>query len=178
MNNYTGGSIMQTTKQISKQISKPMTVGDSAVHGLLNGVAAGLVMAGFVLVVELAMGTPPLAVFGYFDAGNSGSPVVGALTHIAISAIYGVGFGISAIALARLVRSGMTPALWLAAGLVYAALLFGIAEGVILPRTRSPLADLPVWALATAHALYGLVLGWLTGRSREEEVPVARLHNQ
>jgi hypothetical protein len=65
---------------------------------------------------------------------------------------------------ARALGGRMNLALWLGMGAVYGLLLFAIAQGLILPRTNSPLAIVPVWVFGFVHVLYGIVLAWLLGR--------------
>lgn len=70
------------------------TIGDVAVDGLLAGMAAGLAMAGVVLVAGLLGGSGAAETLGRFDPGSDGSPVVGALLHLAVSGLYGVVFAL------------------------------------------------------------------------------------
>lgn len=151
----------------TKRMIKTMSVGDAAVEGLLSGIGAGIVMGAFLLAVELPAGVSPLTVLGYFDAGTAASPMVGLFTHIAVSGIYGVIFGIGAMIAARLFGARIQTGLWLALGLVYGLLIFGIAEGVILPSTHSPLQQVPLWAMGIAHGVYGIILAWLTTRNNK-----------
>ncbi len=150
----------------TKRIMKTMSVGDAAVEGLMYGIAAGLVMALFVLLVEWLSGVAPLTVLGYFDGGGNASPFLGAFTHIAVSGIYGVVFGMIAMVVARMFGARMTLGMWLALGILYGALIFVVAEWIVLPRTSSPLLEMPMWALAIAHFIYGAVLAALFGRNK------------
>lgn len=150
----------------TKRIMKTMSVGDAAVEGLMYGIAAGLVMALFVLVVEWLAGVAPLTVLGYFDGGGNASPFLGAFTHVAVSGIYGVVFGMIAMVVARMFGARMTLGMWLALGILYGALIFVVAEWIVLPRTSSPLLEMPMWALAIAHFIYGAVLAALFGRNK------------
>ncbi len=155
--------------ETSKQMWKRYRVGDAAVEGLMYGMVAGLAMAAFVILVEAVAGIAPLVALGYFDAGSAApnvSPVVGLFTHVAVSGIYGVVFGMVAMVVARMFGAQMTLGTWLALGVLYGALLFGIAESIILPRTNSPLAGMPMWAFALAHFVYGIVLAGLCARKK------------
>lgn len=145
---------------------KRVSVGDAAVEGLVYGIAAGVAMLAFILLVEWWVGVAPAAVLSYFDAGGNASALAGLFTHVAVSGIYGVGFGIAAMMVGRMAGARMSLSLWLALGILLGALLFAIAEWIVLPRTNSLLREMPTWALATAHFLYGLVLAWLMGRHR------------
>lgn len=155
----------------SKRASKNITTGDAAVEGLLNGIIAGVVMAAFVVLVGLMAGVSPLTVLGYFDMSSNvlragASPLLGFFTHIAVAGVYGVGFGILATGLTRALRTRMNNVTWVFLGVLYGALILVIAEWVILPRTSSALRELPLWAFATAHLLYGLALAWLIQRNK------------
>ncbi len=152
----------------SRRVVRRLNAGDAAVEGLLNGILAGVAMALLLVLVQAAGGVAPLAVLSYFDLGENASPFVGAFTHIAVSGIYGVIFGMVAAILARAIGERMSLAVWLLLGLGYGLLVFGVAEWIVLPRTLSPLRELPPWLFASAHVLYGLVLGLLAGRSRKE----------
>ncbi len=145
---------------------KETRVGDEAVEGLLSGILAGLVMAGGVVVLEMLGGVPPLNVLGYFDATQGASPWLGLFTHVAVSGMYGVVFGMLALGLAKRFGTRMSFALWLGAGALYGMLIFGIAEWVILPRSDSPLREMPLWSFALAHLFYGAVLAALWVRHK------------
>lgn len=153
---------METSKRIPQNIG----LGDAAVEGLMFGILAGILMGTFVLAVELVAGKTPGTVLGYFDVGSQASPVIGSFTHIAVSGIYGVGFGVLYLIVSRILGARTSSWIWLVLGALYGALIFGIAEGIVLPRTNSLLHELPVWVFATAHLLYGIALAWLTGRNQ------------
>jgi len=150
----------------TKRITQTMSVGDAAVEGLMYGIAAGLAMALIIVVSEWFIGVAPLTVLGYFDGGGNASPFLGAFTHVAVSGIYGVVFGMIAMVVARMFGARMTLGMWLALGILYGALIFVVAEWIVLPRTSSPLLEMPMWALAIAHFIYGAVLAALFGRNK------------
>ncbi len=150
----------------TKRITQTMSVGDAAVEGLMYGIAAGLAMALIIVVSEWFIGVAPLTVLGYFDGGRNASPFLGAFTHVAVSGIYGVAFGIGAMLVARMFGARMTRGMWLALGILYGALIFVMAEWIVLPRTSSPLLEMPMWALAVAHFIYGAVLAVLCARNK------------
>ena len=70
------------------------STGDAAVDGLLNGVIAGVAMAIYMLLMLLINNVPLGEIFSYFRSTTS-SPVAGTLVHLAVSAIYGVVFGLA-----------------------------------------------------------------------------------
>jgi hypothetical protein len=135
--------------------------GDVAVDWLLSGMAAGLVMAAYVLVAAWLGGEGPGVVLGRFDLTAGRSPLTGGLLHLATAAIYGLVF-------AFLLRS--VAAVWRAAprfawvlGLAYGLGLFALAWLWFVP-VGSPLRGVGAAHFAAGHALYGAVLGFLVGR--------------
>lgn len=145
---------------------REMRVGDAAVEGLLNGIIAGLVMGVVVIAIEMVAGANPFQVLTYFSVAADASPLLGLFTHVAVSGIYGVIFGIAAMLIARQIRVSSNLGVWLGVGIVYGLLILGIAKAIVLPQTTSPLRDLPIWAFGIAHIVYGVALGWLTHRSQ------------
>lgn len=141
---------------------KSKTIGDSAIDGLLAGIVAGLIMVLFLLVVGVLTGDALADVIGRFDPAGSGDLMTGSLTHVAVSATYGAVFGLSFLALARLrpasVRYG-----WLA-GLFYGLFIFAIARGAIWAGADTGLVGYSAAVLLLAHALYGVVIGFVIGR--------------
>ena len=138
------------------------TLGDTAVNGLLNGILAGAAMAAYLLVALGVGGESPADVLKHFGPeGGAASPLAGAVSHLAMSAIYGVVFALIWRLIAR-----RTPGrrLALLGGLIYAGILFAAAEFVLLPAANSPMLNIPVH-FGVAHGIYGLVLGLLTRRS-------------
>lgn len=145
---------------------KTVRVGDAAVEGLLNGILAGLAMGAWIVAVEWFNGIPPPTALGYFDPGENGSPLTGTILHLAVAGVYGLVFGILTALLLRL--SNAPPKKWWgpALGALYGLLIFGIAQGVVLPQTASALLALPLWTMLVAHLIYGLALGTLQLRVR------------
>jgi len=137
-------------------------IGDSAIDGLLGGIVAGLIMVLFLLVVGALSSDGLAEVIRRFDPKGSGDLVTGLLTHLAVSATYGAIFGLAFLALARLrpasVRYG-----WLA-GLFYGLLIFAIARGAIWAGANTGLVGYSAAVLLLAHALYGVVIGFVIGR--------------
>jgi hypothetical protein len=137
---------------------KHKTLGDAATHGLFAGLWAGAAMA-LVLGLGAALsggGIAPL--LAQLDIATRSSVVVGALAHVSVSVVYGGAFGIFIHLLPSLRRGPV----WLWGGL-YGLVLYGIA---LLAQTGGTLfAGLPAAAIVTAHAVYGLVLGWRVGRA-------------
>jgi len=141
----------------------PSSWGDTAVDGLMSGVAAGLLMAAFLLAAGLAGAQSWDSVLRQFDPGLTPAPLTGAVTHLAVSGVYGILFA----SLWRLVSHvwGGLPT-WLA-GAVFGLLLWLLAASVTAARANSGgafLQGIPPVELAAAHALYGLTLGWLMSR--------------
>lgn len=142
---------------MKQMVARNTTVGDAAVDGLLAGIVAGIAMATYLVVVSLL--GEGVAVLSRFDP-NGASPVVGTLMHLAVAGVYGVVFGI----FFNWIRRFNLPA-WLS-GLVFGLALFGVAVTIILPSSRSALAGIPMPHLGIAHAIYGLVIGFVIGRNQ------------
>lgn len=141
--------------------SRPASVGDAAVGGLLHGLAAGLAMAAFLVVAGLFHGQTPvntLAAFAVDGQPLASGALTGLLGHLATSGVYGLIWGLGW----RLIGSCTSVATWLG-GLIYGVLLWGIAQPLI-HSLGSSLTQIAPWALLGAHLVYGLVLGFLSGR--------------
>ncbi len=145
------------TNEVIKARTK--SSGDAAVDGLLAGLGAGLAMAVYLIVAGVLGGESPGLVLSRFAVGEIVSPLVGAISHLATSAIYGAVFGILVHVLPRRLPG------WLS-GLLYGVMLFMIAQFLILPGTDSPLREFSGAHFAVAHLVFGLGLGLLTHRKR------------
>jgi hypothetical protein len=132
------------------------TASDAIVAGLFAGLLAGLVMLVYLVITELMVGQPPLAVLGWFASGNHGLPLLGGLMHLAVSGVYGSFYGLIHYAIPARWRSRLPG--WLS-GMIYGLLLFVVAELFLLPGTGSPLLAIPAANFAVAHIFFGLVLG-------------------
>jgi hypothetical protein len=142
--------------------SEKVTAGDAAVNGLFSGMLAGAAMAAYLVVALSISGESPADVLSRFGSANGAtSPLVGAVSHLAMSAIYGIAF---ALIWRWIARRSNRKGLALAGGLIYAGCLFAIAESILLPATGSPLLDIPLH-FGIGHAIYGATLGLLARRS-------------
>jgi hypothetical protein len=137
-------------------------VGDAAVDGLFGGIAAGVVMAIYLGAYALISGEGLAVMFGRFAVGDGAPPLQGFVLHLAVSSVYGVIYGIVTKSILPAGRISRFASL---TGLLYGLLLFAVAKIVLLPMANSALLDIPFLHFAIAHALYGLVLGTLAGRS-------------
>jgi len=131
--------------------------GEAAVDGLLAGMVAGLAMALYLVLSGLLGGTGISESLAMFTPFGEPSPMMGLLSHLAVSAIYGALFGVLTAPL-----GGRLPG-WLS-GLVFGLLLIFVARLALLPETSSALAAVPAIHFSAAHLIYGLVLGLLIGR--------------
>jgi hypothetical protein len=144
----------------SKNISlKYDSLADRAIDGLFSGLLAGLLMGVVMVLGGLGVGENPGVLLQRFGAGQNPAPLQGAMIHLAVSGVYGVGFSLLYSAIPHRMRSLLLAGL---TGLGYGMLLMILAVNVILPGLQSALGELPVWLLATGHAFYGLILGWRT----------------
>lgn len=142
--------------------NRKKSIGDVAVDGLLAGMAAGVVMAVWLVLVGLVEGEGPAAMLGRFDPGAGGSPLIGALMHLAVAGFYGVGL---ALILRLLAGRGIATvrAVWLL-GAAYGLILWLAARLVVLPGLNQALGDIAALNFLAAHVLYGMALGFLLGR--------------
>lgn len=142
------------------------STGDAAVDGLLHGVGAGIVMAIYLIVIGVLMGTGVAATLSAFDLGEGTSPVRGALIHLAVAAIYGMLFSLiyRLIGRGRPIGRGGNVII----GLTFGLLMWLITQIAFAAGINVALSSLPAVHFAVAHALYGLTLGWLIGRALVE----------
>jgi uncharacterized BrkB/YihY/UPF0761 family membrane protein len=150
---------------------KDRTLADRAIDGLFGGLLGGAVMVGVMVIAGMVIGENALHILERFGVGQATTPAAGAMNHLAVSAVYGVGFSLLTILLPR--RTQQKIPAWLA-GLIYGALLMLLAVNVILPGARSALAELPLWVIGVGHAVYGIVLGqWAFPRIKRSPKPKA-----
>ena len=134
------------------------STGDTAVDGLLAGLAGGAAMALFLVVIGWLTGTPPQITLAYFATAQTGSWLTGLLAHLAVSAVYGVVFGLL-MGMGGRKRPSLWRWLWLW-GVGYVLVLWVLGLGVVLTAVASPLNQIPAWQFALSHLLYGLVAGY------------------
>jgi hypothetical protein len=132
-----------------------VSAGDAAVTGLFSGLQGGAAMAGIIVLFSILNGQG-LSYLGYFSAGEPIIPLVGLVTHLAVSSIYGMLYALGR-RLTGLDRRKLLPG-W-AAGLVFALGLWLIAVVLFLPAAKSLLLTLPWVVFLTGHIIYGLVVG-------------------
>lgn len=156
-----GGTPMVRTQKTVDE--RRQTAGDAAVDGLLAGAAAGIAMAAYLVVAGLLAGEGPAFVLARFDPARQGSPLLGAVIHLAVSAVYGLLFGLIYRLIGRGRLSGRTAGALI--GLVYGLVLLLLAQGLTLTGAGTTLREIPVAQFAIAHLIYGLVLGWLVARN-------------
>ena len=153
--------MVRTEKTVGE---RRQTAGDAAVDGLLAGAAAGIAMAVYLVVAGLLAGEGPAVVLARFDPAGAGaaSSLIGALMHLAVSAVYGLLFGL----IYRLTGRGRLAGRAAGAlmGLVYGLALLLLAQGLAVVSMGVPLREISAVHFAIAHLVYGLVLGWLVAR--------------
>lgn len=142
--------------------TKNYSLSDWAIDGLINGLVGGIAMLFVLTVLVLSSGGSPDGLLGSFSSVELASPVQGLISHLAVSSIYGVLYGV--LIWPVLLRLSSAKLLGWLGGVIYGALLLYLAQVAILPGTNSPLAQLPFGQWALGHAVYGLVLGVLFAR--------------
>ena len=138
------------------------SIGDAVVDGLLSGLLAGAVMGVFLVVVGLLNGASLGQTLGRFDPAGGGSPVAGALMHLAVSGLYGVGLALILRLLAG--RRGQWRRHGWLLGLAYGLVVWFVAQFALLPGLGIALAEIPLAQFIPAHLLYGAMLGYVLGR--------------
>jgi hypothetical protein len=132
--------------EFGTQTRRKVKTGDAAVNGLLAGLAGGAAMLVFLVIAGLLQGDQILGTLGAFAPSGDGNPFMGALAHIAVSAIYGAVFGVLMPFL-----SSRIP-FWIA-GASYGLLLFLVAKYLLLPGAGSVLLSIGSLRFGIAHAL-------------------------
>jgi hypothetical protein len=144
--------------QSKQQNIASKSLGDLAVDGLLQGLAAGAIMLALLLVVGMAEGVAPAAVLARFGLPGGATAVTGLLGHLAVSAVLGLVWG---VLYGSVLRRAPLPA-WVLGAAYGLALYVGAALFVV---NATGLADFAPWALLAAHLVYGLTLGLLSRRA-------------
>jgi hypothetical protein len=157
-----GGKPMVRTEKTAGE--RQRTAGDAAVDGLLAGAAAGIVMTVYLVVMGLLAGEGPAVVLARFDPSgpSAASPLLGAVLHLAVSAVYGLLFGLIYRLIGRGHLAGRAAGALM--GLVYGLALLLVAQGLTAVYAGAALREIPALHFALAHLIYGLVLGWLVAR--------------
>ena len=137
----------------STQFKERGSMGEMAVEGLFAGIAAGIAMLVYLLVSGMLTGVAASVMAGHFSIQVPPNPLQGALLHLAVSAIYGMLFGIIWIFAGRRISC------WVAA-VLYALAIYLLAVYVLLPSTGSPLLEIAPLHFGLAHLVYGLGLGF------------------
>ena len=102
--------------------------GDVAVDGLIAGVGAGILMAAYVVATGFVLGEGPGVVLSRFDPAVPPLPQIGILMHLAVSAIYGILFGLGERVI---IRGPLNATRSTSLGLLYGLGLFVLAEAVL-----------------------------------------------
>lgn len=144
--------------QSKRLVYNERKLSDLALDGLFGGLAGGVAMAIYLVIWGIVDRRGAVAVLGMFDPAMRGVAMTGALTHLAVSAVYGLLFGLIWWVAARL-RRGLVPA-WLF-GALYGLALLALAKSIVLPAAGSPLAEIPTLHFAIGHVIYGALLGFV-----------------
>lgn len=132
-------------------VAPDVTTGDVAVDGLLWGLGAGVAMGLYLILLSLANGEPAGAAFRSLGLPGASAFLTSLLGHLAVAGVYGA---VWALVYRWVLRRLPLPA-W-AWGLLYGAVLFGIAWLVALPAGVS---GAQLAHMLAAHLVYGAVLG-------------------
>lgn len=144
------------------QLRNDRGIGDTAVDGLIAGLMAGVGMAIYLVIAGLLSSQGLVETLGLFDPALASNALTGTVAHLAVSAIYGVVFGLIMTAVSKIWMSAFAWS-WLM-GLLYGLVLFGLARGMLLTAVNSPLLQVTSLHFALAHLVYGLILGYWLGK--------------
>jgi len=153
--------IVDMTRNLREQ-----TASDAAVDGLTSGLLTGAAMGLFLMAAGLAQGQSPATILGRFAiSGSAANPLEGVLLHLAVSAIYGILYGLLFWLGLRRWLSGRPSAWGALPGAAFGLLIWLAAEFILIPVSGSQAASFPAWQFALAHLLFGAILGWWVLRS-------------
>ncbi len=152
---------MKATKPAHPLSIPTKSYADSAIDGLLSGVAAGLAMALVLVAAGWLTGQTMGATLVRFTLEGAPQPATGALTHVAVSGVYGLLFGLGVRLVGGFRRAPKT--LWLL-GAGYGFGLWLFASLVFLTGAAPTMPDTPVILLLSAHLVYGITLGGMMSR--------------
>lgn len=128
-------------------------------HGLIGGAVAGVVMGAFAMIAMAISGDGffhPLELIGsiWWGAATTGASVivVGLLTHLAVAMILGLLYSY---------LFPFTKVEPVVQGVVYGAVVWFLAQIVVLPQVASYISDgFTVWMFLAAHLVFGVSLGF------------------
>ena len=140
------------------------STGEAAVLGLFSGLWAGLVMAGFLLLAIILGGAGFRDTLADFSLSESAGLWIAGLTHLAVSAVYGLAFGLIYVFISQ--RIGGEIPWWSATalGTAYGLILWLLAVYILLPGTSYTWYEISPSVLVGAHLVYGFTLGALINR--------------
>jgi hypothetical protein len=142
-------------EKVNTQLQHKSTTGDAVVSGLFGGLLGGAAMAAVIAGFSL-LASQGISYLGSFSNGAPVPVLQGLLMHLAMSAIYGMLFGLIHHQ-AKLALFQRLPS-WLV-GLGYALGLWAFAVTVLLPAAHSLILTLPWYVFFSGHLAYGLALG-------------------
>ncbi|MDQ1300430.1 MAG: hypothetical protein QG637_347 [Chloroflexota bacterium] len=154
--------MVRTERMVTERRS---TADDAAVDGLLAGAGGGIAMAAVLVASGLLAGAGPASTLARFDPSGAGSasPLAGGLIHLAVSAVYGLLFGVIYRLAGRSWLAGRAAGALL--GLMFGLALLLAAPGLAATSAGAALRGIPMLHFAAAHLVYGAVTGWLVARS-------------
>jgi hypothetical protein len=127
---------------------------DAVINGLFSGVLAGLAM---ILVLALAgsFTQPKITdLLGLFDPTGNQNNFTGGFAHLAVSAVYGLIFGL----LWKLFFFRRRIPVWIG-GIVFGGLIFVFSELFISHGSGTTIFQIPTLLFGISHLVYGTTLG-------------------
>jgi hypothetical protein len=127
---------------------------DAVINGLFSGVLAGLAMI-LVLALLGSYNQPKIKdLLGLFDPTGNQNFYAGGFAHLAVSAVYGLIFGL----LWKLFFFGRRIPVWIG-GVIFGGLIFVFSELFISQGSGTPLFQIPALLFGISHLVYGTILG-------------------
>lgn len=152
---------------INGRLSKEKALGDMAVDGLLSGAAAGIISVFYLIAVGLLSGDSPAIVLGRFDPQMQDQAIIGGVSHLAVSAVYGTLFAATFGLLARRwprLETNRWPF-----SLLYGLILLALAEAIFAAGIDSALTEVPFIHFGLFHVIYGLALDVVLKQIQQDE---------
>jgi hypothetical protein len=138
----------------NKPKEENLRIEDAVINGLFSGVLAGLAMI-LVLALVGSFTQPKITdLLGLFDPTGNQNNFTGGFAHLAVSAVYGLIFGL----LWKLFFPRHRIPVWIG-GMVFGGLIFVFSELFFSLGSGTTLYQIPSLLFGISHLVYGTTLG-------------------
>jgi hypothetical protein len=141
-------------KPTNKPKGADLRTEDAVINGLFSGVLAGLAMILVLALVGSFTQSKISDLLGLFDPTGNQNIYTGGFAHLAVSAVYGLLFGL----LWKLFFLRRRMPVWIG-GMVFGGLIFVFSELFISHGSGTPLLQIPALLFGISHLVYGTTLG-------------------